>query len=204
MRALVYLFSLQWFTQLVIVCFWILFYQLLYLEHKLLISRYANIYILNKLEEEIILLEAFKKIIFLNPCVYKGHRPLAITSGISLVSLSVQVWKLPQGLRRWGVIPPYAWIAGKFHFSGDVEQRLPAFFTCGCSMPFPNFHIAVHGVEGRRLTEADAIGNRLQAILLTLAEPSQHRHLLALNSNRVPVRRSWRLWFKCNLVQSPW
>lgn len=142
------------------------------MEHKLLISQYAKIYILNKLEEEIILLEAFKKIIFFSPCVYKGHIPLAITSGISLVSLSVQVWKLPQGSPR-RVIPPYAWIAGKLHFSVDVGQRLPAFFTCGSSLPFPNFYIAVHGVEGRRLTEADAVGNRLQARLLTLAEPSQ-------------------------------
>lgn len=177
---------------------------MLYLEHKLFISQWAKIYILNKLEEEIILLEVFKKIIFLNLCVYKGHTPLAITSGISLVSFSVQVWKLPQGSPRWGVTPPYAWIAGKFHFLGDVGQRLPTFFTCGSSMPFPNFHIAVLVVEGRRLTEADAVGNRSQARLLTLAEPSQYRHLLALNSSRVPVRRSWSPWFKSNLVQSPW
>lgn len=84
----------------IIVCFWILFYQLLYLEHKLLIFQWAKIYILNKLEEEIILLEVFKKIIFLNLCVYKGHTPLAITSGISLVSLSGQVWKLPPRLAQ--------------------------------------------------------------------------------------------------------
>ena len=114
----------------------------------------------------------------------------AFIRDITLVSLSVEVWKLPHGSPRRGVIPPYAWIAGKFHFSVDVGQRLPAFFTYGSSLPFPNFYIAVHGVEERRLIEADAVGNRLQARLLTLAESPQYRHLLALNSDRVPVRRS--------------
>lgn len=57
-------------------------------------------------------------------------------------------------------------------------------------MPFPNFRIAMHGVEVRRLPGEDAIGRRLQARLLTFAELSQHTHLLALNSDRVPMRRS--------------
>lgn len=53
-------------------------------------------------------------------------------------------------------------------------------------MPFPNFRIAMHGVEVRRLPGEDAIGRRLQARLLTFAELSQHTHL----SDRVPMRRS--------------
>lgn len=56
-------------------------------------------------------------------------------------------------------------------------------------MPSPDFHIAMNGVEVWKLHGADAIGSRLQARLLTLAELSQHRYLLALNSDRVLMRR---------------